>query len=207
MNDIYEDTLYPKTKGVLETIQHQPLLQDFYLAGGTALALQIGHRKSIDLDFFISELPSTDQIITALSSNNPTITQQTQSGIDMYIQEVKVSFLQYSYPLLAPLVSYQQIKLASIEDIACMKVSAIASRGMKKDFVDIFFILKIMSLEDLLHNFQKKYQGIQYQTLHLLKSLVYFNDAEGDPDPDYLTPVDWEEVKSTLQSAVLKVRV
>ena len=83
-----------------------------------------------------------------------------------------------------------------------MKVLAISDRGSKKDFVDIYFLLKKYSLKEILDFFNKKYASYNYNTMHILKSLVYFVDAEEDADPIYLRPTDWEEVKNNLQSVV-----
>jgi len=85
-----------------------------------------------------------------------------------------------------------------------MKIVAVAQRGTKKDFVDLFVILQNnYSLEEILGAFDKKYLGTNYQKLHILKSLVYFADAENDPEPDYLTPISWDEVKRLLTSCAV----
>lgn len=200
---MHDDTLYPKTNIVLVALQSEAFLSQFYLAGGTALALQIGHRKSIDLDFFIAQFPSQVTLVHDLSTFKPTISQQATGTLDVYIQDVKVSFLEYPYPLINPLVTYEKIQMASVLDIACMKVIAISSRGSKKDFVDLYFILKTYSLEQIFAAISSKFVDTKYQTFHLLKSLVYFVDAEADPDPDFTTSVSWELVKSTLENQAL----
>lgn len=170
---------------------------NFYLGGGTALALELGHRISRDLDFFIPQHFNESQIIQTLSSLGrfqlEDKSEQTVIGI---LNEVKVSFLGYQYPLLLPLHKFEQIMVADVLDIACMKIDAIASRGTKRDFIDIYFVAKeVMSLSKILDKFKKKYAASHYNIIHIHKSLVYFQDADGDPLPSMLKSVDWEEVK------------
>ena len=199
---MYPQTLYPKTRQVLEKIKVLPILKDFYLAGGTALALQLGHRKSVDLDYFSSNFPKRDLIFQEIRGLNPQITQEAPGTIDVLIDEVKVSFLEYQYPLIEELVEFEKVKLASVIDIACMKLSATSSRGSKKDFIDLYVILQKYSLEELFKEFEKKFMGVSYQKLILLKSLTYFADSEVEPDPDYTLPLSWDEIKVTLEKKV-----
>jgi predicted nucleotidyltransferase component of viral defense system len=199
---MYPETLYPKTKQVLELLSAEKFLSDFYLAGGTALALQIGHRKSIDLDFFSSSFPDEITLLNALEKFNPTILNQAPKTLDILINETKVSFLQYNYPLLEKFGNHTGVNMASVIDIACMKITAISSRGSKKDFIDLYEILKTNSLEKIFLNFEKKYKNVKYQKTHLLKSLLFFNDAENDPDPDYMLAQSWDTIKLSLEKAV-----
>ncbi len=199
---MYKESLYSKTEQVLEEVEKNPVLKDFYLAGGTALALQLGHRKSIDLDFFSDHFPKIDLIKQSFSTYNPQIIHEAHGTIDMVVEDIKVSFLEYKYPLLEPLIQFETIKLCSVRDIACMKISAISSRGSKKDFIDMFYILKTMSFQEVMDSFHKKYENVTYQETHIMKSLVYFEDAEQDPDPDYLVPTDWQEIKKVMMGEV-----
>jgi len=178
-------------------------LQQFYLAGGTALALQLGHRKSIDLDFFTPVFPKHDILLQDIHSLAPTVINQTQGTLDVVIDTVKVSFLSYTYPLLFDLQDYNSCKLAHIKDIACMKLSAISSRGSKKDFVDLYEILKTETLETIFEDFDQKFKEVSYEKLHIVKSLVYFDDAEKEPDPDFLVPLDWLSIKDSLTQDVV----
>ena len=177
-------------------------MTDFYLAGGTALALQLGHRKSVDLDFFSGNFTKRDIILQQLHGLNPNITHEAPGTIDCLIDDVKVSFLEYNYPLLEDLGEFEYVKVASVSDIACMKLSATSSRGSKKDFVDLYIILQKFSLEDLFLQFEKKFIGVSYQKLVLLKSLTYFSDAENEPDPDYTKDLSWEEIKRFIEDKV-----
>jgi predicted nucleotidyltransferase component of viral defense system len=197
---MHEEALYLNTKQLLRRIRVESFLDNFYLAGGTALALQLGHRKSVDLDFFSPIFPRQEQLLQELSGYNPQIAQQAKGTLDTYISGVKVGFFEYKYPLLEPLVKYETVQLAQVLDIACMKLSAITSRGAKKDFVDLYVILQKHKLSELIEAFEKKYKGLRYNKLHLLKSLVYFEDADKDPEPDYLVKLRWTEIKKYLKT-------
>ena len=199
---MHPQTLYPKTKQVLNKLSDLSFLKGWYLAGGTGLALQLGHRKSIDLDFFTDKFPKRDLLLSDLKHLTPTIIQEAPGTMDLNVHNVKVSFLEYKYPILEKLVSFEKVKVASILDISCMKVSAVSSRGSKKDFIDLYFVLQKKTLDEIFTAFKKKFEGVEYQKLHLLKSLVYFSDADNDPNPDYIENVNWEEVKDDLEEKV-----
>ena len=131
-------TVTESTLVLLKRLQQVPILSDLRLVGGTALALQLGHRNSVDL--------------------------------------------------------------ASLQDIAAMKLHAITGRGKKKDFIDLYFLLQHFSLEQIIEFYQKKYP--QNSLFFVIKSLSYFNDAEMDPMPTMFIDVSWEEMKSTIRSAI-----
>jgi predicted nucleotidyltransferase component of viral defense system len=139
---MHEATLYPKTKQILDQISSEPFLNHFYLAGGTALALQLGHRKSSDLDWFSPQFPKIQLLLQNLNKYKVTVTQTAPGTLDTLIDGVKVSFLEYTYPMIEKLVPFNGIQMASVSDIACMKITAISSRGSKKDFVDLYEILR-----------------------------------------------------------------
>jgi len=199
---MFEKAIDSKTRQVLRKIREAQVLENFYLAGGTALSLILGHRKSIDLDFFSSSFPKFEILVAKLKTLNPKVINQDKGTLDLYMDDVKVSFLEYKYPLVGDFLEFDQVKVASLEDIACMKLSAISSRGSKKDFIDLYFILQKFSLGELLALFEKKFKGVNYQMSHILKSLVYFEEAEKQPDPEFLVDVDWNEVKSFLEGKV-----
>jgi hypothetical protein len=110
------------------------------------------------------------------------------------------TFLGYAYPVLFPLVRFLEASVADPHDIACMKISAIASRGTKRDFVDLFVAAQQFGLPRLLQLFDRKYAQTGYNQLHVLKSLVFFDDAEKDPMPHMLVPLEWQDVKQFLHS-------
>lgn len=197
---MFEKAIDPKTRQVLGKLRDIRVLDRFYLAGGTALSLILGHRKSVDLDFFSANFPKAEILFAKLKHLNPKVINQDKGTLDLYIYGVKVSFLEYNYPLIGDFLEFDGVRIASLADIACMKLSAISSRGSKKDFIDIYFILKKESLDKILSLFKKKFEGVDYQMAHILKSLVYFEEADKDPDPVFLAPFDWEEAKKALET-------
>ena len=154
------------------------------------------------MDFFTDDFPKRDLLLASLKNLKPKVLHEARGTLDLSIEDVMVSFLEYRYPLISELVDFNGVKVASVVDIACMKLSAISSRGSKKDFVDFYEILENFSLKQLFDAFERKYKGVEYQKLHLLKSLVYFADAESDPEPILLKEMDWEIVKARLEKEI-----
>ena len=158
--------------------------------------MQFGHRLSHDLDFFGHGLFDEDVLLQKVQYlEGFSLTAKAPHTIHATIQRTKVSFLGYSYPLLFPTTSLDGVAVADPRDIACMKISAIASRGTKRDFVDLYMCAQRFGLTDLLRLFERKYEEAHYQKMHLLKSLAFFDDAEKDPMPDMLVPLHWNDVK------------
>ncbi len=204
---MFKKAIYPQTRQILEQVAEANLPGEFYLAGGTGLALQLGHRCSIDLDLFTPQFPKRDLLLSSVKNLSPQVVQEAEGTLDLIIDTVNVSFLEYDYPLLKEteeIVEISGFPVASVLDIACMKLTAISSRGTKKDFIDLYFILQEKDWDDLWSAFVKKYQGVDYNRQHILKSLIYFADAENDPELDMLVDVDWEEVKNYLENLALR---
>jgi hypothetical protein len=200
---MYQEVINAKTKRILETIDKIKEIENFYLAGGTALALQLGHRKSIDLDWFSQKEFDVGILKKDLSSfGSLKIDSEDKQTLNCRLDDVKISFFVYSYKILFPLIDFNKIKLADERDIACMKIDTIPSRGAKKDFIDLYFLLEKYHLEELLNLFDKKYAGIEYNRFHLLKSLTYFDDAESEPMPEMLKEISWEEIKNEVREKV-----
>jgi len=196
---MYEETLSKNTRIVLEKIAL--LAEPFYLAGGTALALELGHRISIDLDFFSQDIFSVSDLVIKLNAvGELRIDDQSDATLNGSLDGVKVSFFKYPYALLFDTKTYLGVKLADERDIGAMKILAISGRGSKKDFVDLFVLLKKYSFPELFDYFHKKYVNYNYNKLHILKSLAYFFDADGDPDPFYIEPISWTEVKKFINN-------
>jgi len=156
----------------------------FYLAGGTALALQIGHRDSVDFDFFTPEPFDTtalsEELNTIFTGHTVQKTQDERDTLSVLIDGcVRASFFTYPYPLVGTTLDEPYLRIASKDDIACMKLSAITGRATEKDYVDIFFLLKEYSLEHVLKLAQKKFANIDPSLI--LKSLVYFDDITEEP--------------------------
>jgi hypothetical protein len=198
---MHEETLSKNTRIVLERIV--PIVAPFYLAGGTALALELGHRISVDLDFFCKDTFSVPLLIEKLNTiGNLKIDDQSENTFNGILDGVKISFFYYPYPLLFEKKEYKGIMLADEKDIGAMKIQAISGRGNKKDFVDLFVLLKIYSIQELLGFFHKKYEKFNYNQLHILKSLSYFYSAEENPEPVYINPISWAEVKKVIKNVV-----
>lgn len=183
----------------------------YYLAGGTALAIYFGHRLSIDLDWFTSH-DMGDALVFAQNIRKEGFnfkTDQISPGtLHGSIAKVRVTFLEFHYPLLKPLVHWKEMdcSLASLEDLACMKLSAIAQRGARKDFCDILVLgLEKFSLKEMLDLYRKKFN--MKDVSHVLYGLVYFDDAEKERMPKMLQDVKWAEVKKTIQGWVKQIKV
>jgi predicted nucleotidyltransferase component of viral defense system len=182
------------------------LLKKFYLAGGTALAIELGHRESIDLDWFMEGDYSTSVLKNKLANLGKFELDSEEPGtVNGKLDKVKVSFFRYNYGLAFPLIDFFGVKLADECDIAAMKIDAISSRGSKKDFIDLYFLLEKYPLKKLLGFFEKKYKNIKYNRLHILKSLVYFEDADAEPMPVMFKKADWGMVKKTIEAEVKKI--
>src|SRR5712691_7574692 len=154
----HPEVLLQDAQQTLATLSTQPAVQPFYLAGGTALALQWGHRQSVDLDFFSEEIVNEDQLLAALQNiEGITVVSKSPETLHLHIGSTKVSFLGYHYPMLFPLSIYKGIKVADPRDIAAMKVSAIASRGTKRDFVDLYLLSQKYGLDEVIRLFERKF--------------------------------------------------
>lgn len=198
---MHENILNAEQKSNLELLGKMPEIKDFYLAGGTALALQIGHRYSVDLDFFIAQKFSTTKLLKKLLAH-PNCVKQSVSEGTLYIalNNVSCSFIVYLYPLIDQTVSSPWgIPLASIVDIGAMKINAIGGRGYRRDFVDLYFLTQIRPLPVIWEDFKKRYANTGLSTVHVLKSLTYFVDAEKDPMPDMIKLVDWKKVRAFFE--------
>jgi len=168
----------------------------FYLAGGTGLALQIGHRVSNDFDFFSESDFNNEFLKSSLRGIGKfSLFQDAKGTLEGVVENTRISFFQYKYPLVEEWVSYEDVHLASIEDISLMKLSALSSRGSRRDFIDLYCIKDKMCWKTLVHRFEIKYRDSGYNLYHMLKSLAYFDDAEDEPMPKMIRPCDWDEVK------------
>jgi hypothetical protein len=194
-----------------ERIDILPLLTPFkelgfYLAGGTALALQIGHRDSIDFDFFCPQPFDTLTLFSTFenifSGHTLLKTQEELNTLEVTVDEkIKLSFMTYKYPLIAPVVPTDFFDLAFITDIGCMKLSAITSRTAYKDYVDLYFILKQVPLDSLMQSLKLKLPTLD--PILTLKSLVYFDDITPEEILYKVTPLDFAELKASLEQSVL----
>ncbi|MBI5574353.1 MAG: nucleotidyl transferase AbiEii/AbiGii toxin family protein [Elusimicrobia bacterium] len=200
-------TVTKETRKNLAILGKSKFIQNFYLVGGTGLALQLGHRISLDLDFFTSKEFRTQDLKNKISLlGNFSITQEEENTLSGIFGGTRISFFYYRYPLLFPCKKFLNIKLAHILDIACMKIDTISSRGGKKDFIDMYFTCKKgYKLRDILNFFKEKYKDIKYNELHILKSLDYFTDADNDPTPKMLKDTNWTKIKLFFTNETRKI--
>jgi len=183
-----------------------PLLNPFYLVGGTALALQLGHRLSVDIDLFSLEPFDKNELLEVLNAAFESVAVESEGTTMMItnINGIKVDFVKMSYPFLFPPLIVEDIRMLSVRDIAPMKLKAVTQRGSKKDFFDLYFLLDLMPLQEMLHLFQEKFK--QHEIFHVIKSLSYFDDAEGYADPMVFdAAVTWEKVKTKMRKVVQEV--
>lgn len=178
---------------------------EWYLAGGTALALQMGHRLSVDLDFFTT-LDDFDiqDILNHLSSQDWSISLREKGTLYGELFGTKISFIAYPYFVSdQPYIRYHTINLLDAKDIAVMKIMAISQRGKKRDFVDLYwYIYNREPLLNILRRLDKQYPNIQHNYHHIFKSLTYFEEAELDPEPQLLFDLSWDTIKKYFLEVV-----
>ena len=198
-------TVTANTLELLKQLQSMPDLVETRLVGGTALALHLGHRLSIDLDLFGKFDP---EIITEKLKSEPfksfSVLYDTEFIKHYIINQIKVDIVKYDrYQWLENSINEDQITIAGLKDIAAMKIAAITNRGTKKDFIDMFFLLKIFSIKEIVEFYQMKYKDANL--FPAIISLAYFDDAEKDDMPKMLIPTDWEEVKNRIKTEVKQI--
>lgn len=203
--------VYPATLGLLKKLMQYKSLQSFFLVGGTALALQLGHRISVDIDLFTNTDFDTEDILQDIGNDLDIelVLQKPKNSMIINAKEsaksnefVKIDLVKYPYPLINKVVTEDTVRLLSVADIIAMKLSAIANRGAKKDFYDIYELLKTYSIAEMFKFFSIKYPNISH--FHILKSLTYFNDAESEFEPISLNNTDWKQVKTTIINQIEK---
>lgn len=206
MVNFYEEAITPSCGEALALLSRQPFINEFYLAGGTALALQIGHRLSTDLDWFSSSrtlmASERERILRSINIGDQLRVLSEQDGM-LYTRLLgtDVSFIFQQHPLLYETITYRGVDLASPIDIGLMKLAAINSRGSRRDFVDIYCLRNIISLEDLLALAPKKYSNRPDFLAIAVRALAYFEDAEQQPMPRMYVNVQWKDVKGYCAAA------
>jgi hypothetical protein len=195
------EAVTPQTRALWHVVARLPYIQSFYLAGGTALALRLGHRISRDLDLFANIETLDDemryQIINELQSEHVVVLDQDSVlGLVLMVDDLPLSFFSYNYPLLEPTVEVDGVQLAGLTDIGLMKLDAVAGRGTRKDFYDLYTIAAHVPLEELFARSKEKYPYSRGFGMRVLTALVDFDIAEQEPDPLLLHPISWEAVKT-----------
>ncbi len=194
-------TITAETLELLKKLQAVPEFSGLRLVGGTSLALQIGHRNSIDIDLFGKISIDEFALNETLSSFGKLIQIKKSKNINIYsLNGIKLDIVNYPYQWIDQPVKTENLTLAGTKDIAAMKLAAITSRGTKKDFIDLFFLLNKHYLPEMLGFYGSKYQD--GSVFLVVKSLTYFEDAEQDVAPKMYKPFNWETIKSTLINEV-----
>lgn len=204
---MHAGTLSLHAQKILAQLGGSGVVSQMYLVGGTALALQLGHRISLDFDFCVkgnvlAENVARDLGVVGKFTVDLLEPPHTLLGI---FEGIKLSVFRYDYEMLEPFVRYQNVDLASVKDIAAMKLSAICGRATKRDYVDVYVIAKQYSFEEQFSWYDKKFGVLGNNVYTLIKALGYFEDAEIDAMPEMLTPVAWEQVKSFLLAQSLRL--
>jgi predicted nucleotidyltransferase component of viral defense system len=194
------EAVTPGARELLVILGQLPLLRQFYLGGGTALALRLGHRISQDLDLFANIETLDDGLRRSIveelrKGHSVNLLQDSPLGLVLEVDGQVVSFFSYGYPLLEPADLVSGIQVASILDIGLMKLDAIAGRGMRKDFYDLYFIASHVSLDKLFARSAEKYPHSHSFGMRALTALVDFEIADQQDEPILLLPVEWDQVK------------
>jgi hypothetical protein len=195
---VHKESLPPEGRAVLGSIKK--IVSDYraVLAGGTALALRLGHRVSADLDFFTQKEVRADTLLRKIKASGMAVRviSEGEGYLVAEIDGLKFSMLHYDYPFTGP-VLYEGVLIASVLDIAGMKTIAISQRGTKRDFVDMYFIVRDTPFHTIAEHMVGRFGRERISPVHIGKSLVYFADADSNYDPEYLgEKVSWDAVKA-----------
>ena len=196
---MHEKVLTPNALKLLTEFNDEIKKFDFYLGGGSGLALQLGHRLSEDLDFFSSKEFQPEILIKYLESHYKyEEILITKGALNCFINDIKISFFHYDVPLVYPVKKFRKIKIADWRDIMAEKFKTLSQRGSKKDFYDIYFCFKYknLSIPEGIKIFKTRFSGTGINYYHILKSLVYFEDAEKEPELNLIKKVSWQTVKN-----------
>lgn len=208
MSKLFWNTITENMRLVLNGFSQSKIGNRFYLAGGTALSMQIGHRLSVDLDFFspTEDIPTLRTgLENALVPFHGTLADSSWGNLVYLVKGVRVSFYGYGFPLIAPMIESEGIRLASVEDIALMKLDAMLSRAARKDFYDLYFICKKIPLLQIFDKAPQKYPSVRDFETQTTKRLVYFDNAENESEPSLIESVSWQVVKEYFINQAKKV--
>jgi hypothetical protein len=207
MSGLYWQTITPGIRKLMGTFSLSRIGKEFYLAGGTALALQLGHRRSGDLNFYSpsADIHSLeDTLLRALEANGPLMSDSGWGNLIFLVGGVRIGFYGYENILVQPLVEVEGIRLASVSDIALMKMESLLERGERMDFLDLYAILQVLPLANILSYARMKFPGTGDFEARVIKRLIYFERADEDMSPPLLKPVDWETVKKFFRKLAVE---
>lgn len=198
---MFTQAILPDAIRGIQLVSRVSLVQKAYLAGGTALALQLGHRVSEDLDFFTGEEFDEQQLLVELEGLGLIRESVGWRTINGRINKTKFSIFYYKYPLLSETLEFEGIKLASKQDIAAMKIHAMEDRGVKRDFIDLFFLAREFTIDQMLEYYDRKYGVLEDRVFHIIKSMGYFDEADNDDwKPEMIKEVEWGQVKNFFEA-------
>lgn len=177
--------------------------QGAVLAGGTGLALRLGHRASIDLDFFCSRAIKHERILSVIKRKfrEFRVLVEDKESLVLQVEKNKISFFYHAYPFLDQIDELDGVAISGILDIAAMKLIAISQRGLRRDFIDLYYVLQITPFFKIAECAHRRYGPGRINPIVIGKALVYFSDAENEPDPVYSEKkkVCWQDVKVFFQ--------
>jgi len=199
MQELHWNTITPVMRSVWQGFSSSAIAAEFYLAGGTALSLQLGHRLSVDLDFFSqtqSDIPALiEPLRHALKDFSPVMADRSWGNLVFLADNVRVGFYGYGYELVKPLLKLDGLVLASVEDIGLMKLDALLSRASRKDFHDLYELCKRIELRELLDLAPRKFPDVRDFEAQVTRHLAYFDRAEQETPVPLIEQVEWETVK------------
>jgi len=194
----------PETFSLIQQLQALPELKDFYLVGGTALALQLGHRNSIDIDLFTNKGFETELLLENLRKKYEVeVTHNFRNTILATINHIKTDFISHQYPIIKPIITEENISMLSLEDICAMKLNAISNSGQRlKDFIDIYYLLEHFSFHQMISFYKEKYPN--FNPVIPCRAITFFDDIDQNIDhPKMIKPIKLTQIKKRLTDAVL----
>lgn len=197
---LHREAVASATYDLLLALMELEELSDFTLVGGTSIALRHGYRESDDLDLFSAREFDATGLKDVLLARLPgcSVTGIARSSLTAHIAGIKVDILRHAYPRLEATETIDGVRLMSLRDISAMKINAVSGRGSKKDFSDLLFLHEHgLPLSSSMDNYLAKYGDDAL--FPALKSLTYFGDTDGEPDPRYRNGWEWEEVRGKME--------
>ncbi|HCM82312.1 MAG: hypothetical protein UW37_C0034G0005 [Candidatus Gottesmanbacteria bacterium GW2011_GWA2_44_17] len=204
---MHAGTLLQSSQAALAVLGKSHILDTSYLAGGSALALHLGHRKSFDFDFYYPGALFAEDIIKQLAGIGTfkvTLLEPPHTVLGIF-NNIKFSIFRYTYPMIGEFTLYQNIRVASVADIAAMKLTAITGRATKRDYVDLYVISQKYRFEELFDFYEKKFGNLGNNRYAIIRAMGYFDDAESDEMPKMIHSFSWEEVKTFLSDESIRL--
>lgn len=204
------EAVTPSARNLLERIAKHVALEPFYLAGGTAFALQRGHRISQDLDFFGAidnfDNAQRQRLVTELGTQfDVKVVRDSLLGLALHVEDVAVSFLTYGYVLLDETHQLEGVEIAGLTDIGLMKMDAITDRGARRDFVALYFLAREIPLDTLFEKAKIKFPYLRHFSINALTALVDFEIAEQQDEPEMLISMEWQDIKNYFRQEAKRI--